>query len=134
MTLRVNTYIAKSEIEGLGLFAAQDIPKGTIVWQHDPIIEGYITINQFSTVHDQIVIDYVRKYFCYDDKESAWIRTIDSAKYMNHSSTPNLNSVTKYLDIADRDILKGEELTVDYRKICDILKEIYNEDNFNSTI
>lgn len=124
MTLRIETYVADSQIEGTGLFAGEDIAKGTLVWEHDPNVEGFITIDQFATLRDPITIDFVSKYFCFDDDKSSWIKTIDNAKYMNHSGNPNLDSVTKYQDFAIRDILKGEELTVDYRKICDILKDM----------
>ncbi len=31
--LRVRTYLAPSPIEGIGLFAAEPIPRGTLIWK-----------------------------------------------------------------------------------------------------
>ena len=33
--LRVRTYLAPSAIEGIGLFAEEPIPRGTLIWKHD---------------------------------------------------------------------------------------------------
>ena len=37
--LLVPTYVAPSSIEGLGLFAAAPIAKGTTVWRFDPLLD-----------------------------------------------------------------------------------------------
>jgi SET domain-containing protein len=34
--LLVSTYVAASEIEGVGVFAAAPIRKGTLIWQLNP--------------------------------------------------------------------------------------------------
>jgi len=51
----VRTYLAPSSIDGLGLFAAEDIPKGTITWEFyseiDIVLEEYcLTKVQFEFV------------------------------------------------------------------------------------
>jgi hypothetical protein len=49
----------------------------------------------------------------------------DGAKYINHSCTPNLVESTdgSHRTYAAKDIEAGEELTIDYRTICQFSKD-----------
>lgn len=116
MTLRVKTRVAVSSIHGLGLFAAEPIAKGAVVWQHDPWLDGWVEPRDLSSI-DQIHVDH---FMCWDESRQAWIRAMDNVNWMNHSSHPNLNTPNKYIHIASRDIDEGEELTVNYQDICDL--------------
>ena len=42
MPLLVKTKVKPSAIEGLGLYADEDISASTIVWKHDADIDGWI--------------------------------------------------------------------------------------------
>ena len=37
--LVVKTYINKSKIHGFGLFAGENIKKGTVIWKFNPVID-----------------------------------------------------------------------------------------------
>ena len=41
--LQVRTFIEKSQIHGFGLFAAENIPKGIVVWEYNPTIDKEIS-------------------------------------------------------------------------------------------
>ena len=66
----------------------------------------------------------IENYCLFDEKgyfvPAHGFKSIDLSLCLNHSDNPNLISVDDgaYF-IATRDILNGEELTVDYGTICD---------------
>ena len=119
MPLLVNTKVSKSEIHNLGLFADQFIPTGTLVWKHDSVLDGWISSNEIQNAPESFKkhLDY---FCCYDIELDSYIVAKDNVNWINHSDNPNLNSPTKYFHIALRDINVGEELTLNYRQICDL--------------
>jgi len=110
--LRIKTKLAPSNIDGVGLFADQFIPAGTITWQYDP---------EFDVAFDENVIDripqHVRKQFMkysyFDHDLKKYILCSDDQRFINHSNNPNIIS-TPQKDVALRDINKNEELVCDY--------------------
>lgn len=117
--LLVKTRIGLSKINGIGLFAAQFIPKGTIMWR---FTEG------FDTRIDKDVLgsiplkdrDGFIKYPFYSRRTNTYVLCCDDARFFNHSDTPNVGDeddimTNEGIDIALCDIQEGEELTCDYR-------------------
>lgn len=123
MPLRIKTELRPSLIHGLGLFTLEDIAKDQIVWEHDAIFDGWIHANLLK--HDVLKAfrEYVDHLYPYDAEIESYIRAADNMNWANHSNDPNLLAPTKYLHIAARDISKDEELTVNYRQICDLAAE-----------
>lgn len=117
--LLVRTYLAQSLIEGYGLFAGEDIPAGTHIWNFDPRIDLVLEascIEQLSPACKE----YFDKYAYLDVRLKKYVICGDDARFVNHSDTPNL--VETYIigqehgvDMASREIREGEELTCDYR-------------------
>jgi SET domain-containing protein len=116
--LLVSTRTGPSWISGTGLFAAEYIPKGTVVWRFDPVVDRILSPFQVDNLPMDVkalVLD-----FCYVNKRSGlYVVSLDNARFMNHSAQPNLAEVESEsddegMDIAVRDIRAGEELTVDY--------------------
>lgn len=112
--LLVKTYIASSSIHGLGLFAAQPIAKGTIVWEHR---EGYdirLTVDFVEQLPETAKAHV--KHYCALLDDGTYMTTFDNDRFLNHSENPNLITDAKtYSLISARDIAAGEELTEDYR-------------------
>lgn len=114
----VGTFLARSSISGMGLFAAAPIPDGTLIWE---FTEG----QDFEAVPDElnnplVVGMDVREgrafvmHYGYKDKETGnYIVCVDNARFFNHSTHPNTDN-TGEVTIASRDIQKGEELTCNY--------------------
>lgn len=114
----VRTSVKPSLLHGLGLFAADDIPKGTHVWKYEPKFDLELTQQEMDALPEatrESVFNYVYK----SNVTGNWILCSDDARFINHSRTPNLGTtqVTGEQEtraVAARDIKAGEELTLDY--------------------
>lgn len=96
-----------------GVFALTNIPSGTKYWIwtdriksiHFMELEDFIIANEVKDV--QL---FLRQGFVLPDKLDFFhTNPTDAGRYINHSSTPNCGA-----DGALRDILAGEEMTMDY--------------------
>ncbi|GAB6071037.1 hypothetical protein JCM30760_21340 [Thiomicrorhabdus hydrogeniphila] len=101
------TKISKSSIHGNGLFASEFIPKGFILGELDgqlinwDLHKNYELTFEWNAITNSEIL--VRPY-----------RTDYS--FINHSRKPNLTLKYNPLRvISNKDILKGDELTLDYR-------------------
>lgn len=113
--LRVKTKVDKSSIHGLGLFADEFIPGGTVTWEYDESVDvGFDKeiIESLNDLNKQYLL-----HFCYFDKElNKFILCADSQRYINHSKNKekiNINSTLRK-DVAAKDINPGEEFLCDY--------------------
>ena len=113
--LRVRTCLGKSEIPGagIGLFAAEDIPRGAVIWQRD---EGFDLVIDEADWPPGVPDDFLRFYGFSPAGAGRYVVCLDNARFMNHSRTPN--GVGDRETVAARDIKAGEELTEDYRNLC----------------
>lgn len=134
--LVVKTKLGQSKIEGIGLFADEYIPKGTITWRFDPRFDIFFDpddLVQMSQIQKDLIIHYA-----YLSKVSGkYVYSIDNARFANHSSNPNIAedpSLThegeEICTVAIRDIQIGEEMTLDYRAI-DAVDESGDEEYLN---
>lgn len=114
--LRVATRLAPSQIHGLGLFATELIPAGTLVWDFDDPIDQNLPVARLDQYPS-----WVRKYIAiygYREKDHV-VLCGDDARYFNHSKQPNCRSGHGTQTLALRDIKVGEELTDDYETFDD---------------
>ena len=116
--LLVKTFLANSQIDGFGLFADQFIPAGTVVWRFVPGVDALMEPEQVDAL-SPVPREYFQKYAYLDLRVGKYVICGDDARFMNHSTTPNLRD--RYppgelygLDTAVIDIQPGEELTSDY--------------------
>jgi len=119
MPMLFRTKVALSTIHGLGLFAQEPIPKDSTFWEHDPIIDGWVDQTSADSKGYEVFMDHMDYFYCYDHEHKVFIRHADTLIFANHSDNPNLTSPTKYFHVANKDIDIGEELTLNYRDICD---------------
>lgn len=126
-----DTLIRKSEIEGSGVFADQDIPKGSVVWKFDPRHDLTMSLEDFEKLDSEAKAD-IRKVAYISPTSGRWVYppANDPARYTNHSETSNnLSAVfdsgtsSEPLFIAKTEIAKGTELTVNYTEFDDSLKQ-----------
>ncbi len=114
--LLVKTYLDRSAIHGIGLFAAERIPKGTVVWRLSPAIDVQLRAADLERLHPA-AREQIEKYTYLDRVLGTYVLCGDDARFFNHSDTP---SCLDYPDeqggttVAARDIEPGEELTSDY--------------------
>lgn len=118
---RYNVNLARSKIQGLGLFAARDIERGEFIIEY----LGQLIRNEVGNKRERLYESQGRGIYMFraDDE---WI--VDAtmygglARYINHSCDPNcVAEVISYENqkhiviIANRLLKKGEELTYDYK-------------------
>ena len=110
--LLVKTYLDKSAIHGLGVFAAEPIRKDTKIWR---FVEGFdraYSLKQFARL-PKPARDFLKNYGYRVDGEVLF--TVDNDRHINHSDDPNTYLKNGYT-IARRNIRRGEEITNDYRE------------------
>lgn len=105
---------------GIGVFAAEDISAGQIVWKFDPRVDQiFETLGGF----EEPLASFLGKYTYRDATRGVYVLCGDDARFVNHSNSPNVRPVHdpvsgQYVhDEAIRPIRRGEELTIDYRLI-----------------
>jgi len=116
--LLVHTRIKPSDLHGIGLFVVQPVPKGTHIWKYEPGFDIELTEERLQTLSEAArgqIVNYVYK----SAVTGNWILCGDDARFINHSSEPNLGVVQvegeqETRALAARDIQAGEELTLDY--------------------
>lgn len=110
--LLVKTYVDRSPIHGLGVFAGEFIAKGTRIWR---FVEGFDrcwTPRQFARL-PKAARDFLKDYAYRVDGEILF--TVDNDHYINHSEAANTYLRGGYA-IARINIAKGVEITNDYRE------------------
>jgi SET domain-containing protein len=120
--LLVKTKIGQSNINGIGLFADQFIPKGTITWRFNPRFDILFDPREVSEMSDQQQ-DLIEHFAYLSNKSGKYVYSIDDTRFTNHSNNPNIDNTTvlpgdiEVCGIAKRDIQAGEELTINYKLI-----------------
>ena len=110
--LQVKTRLGKSNKHGIGLFADQFIKKGTVTWKYTPEYDVSYSkeqVERMPEIAKKRFLDF--SYFDFNIKK--YILCFDDQRFINHSKNPNISSKPE-IDIANRNIKKGEELTCNY--------------------
>ncbi|HEU4660278.1 MAG TPA: SET domain-containing protein [Pseudolabrys sp.] len=115
--LLVKTYLDKSPIHGIGVFAAQFIRKGTKIWRFVYGFDRVYTPKEFSRL-PKPARDYIKLHGYRADGEI--LLTVDHDHHINHSDNPNTYLHNGYV-IARQNIRKGTEITNDYREFDAVL-------------
>jgi SET domain-containing protein len=114
--LLISTYVAPSSIEGLGVFADEFVPKGSLIWSLNPKFDIFVNEIEISALPPQIQ-GYLARY-SYPHLEMPGYRVIDmdNGKFMNHSLTPNTDFRVFDKGYALTDIARGKEITCNYHE------------------
>lgn len=110
--------VAPSKIHGCGLIAVRHIPKGTSVirtlrkrsWVWLPV--AYDLIDEGIR---KMLVDYCPIIHGKIRLQKGGLNDISIDYFLNHSSDPSCHFVKNEL-IALRDVISGEEITVDYKQ------------------
>jgi len=109
--VKIRVWVGTSHIAGKGLFAAQDIKKGTRIIQY---LGAKITKEESA----RRLAQGNAYIFAFNERYDIDGKTLkNTARYINHSCDPNcrVESTTRTLWIvALRDIAEGEELSYNY--------------------
>lgn len=108
--------LKKTRGRGRGLFARQDIPRGTIVFFECPkcrVISKKAFMRLTPKQRQRLL------FHAYTRKDGSVVQSCGLSKYMNHSCDANILDTGKGFDIVVRDIRRGQEATYDYRTFYD---------------
>jgi hypothetical protein len=111
--LRVPTFVAPSSIAGVGLFAATDLPAGTVIWEFTEGVDWRISPREFSRFPEPYRSRL--RHYVYEEDSGTFVLCGDNAKFMNHEECPNCDDSGAVRTVTNRDVRAGEELTCDYR-------------------
>jgi len=120
--LLVRTTVRPSEVHGLGLFADEFIPKGTVVWKFDGRVDRRYDESELTALPEEDQ-ERLRTYCYLNPRTGLYVYCGDNARYINHADQPNTADLGfeegifegEGLTVAARDIQPGEEILSDYR-------------------
>ncbi len=134
--LIVKTSAKPSAIQGVGLFAEEKIPKGTIIWKFNPIFDILFDPAEVLNM-SKAEQELLNRYSYLSIATGKYVYSIDNSRFTNHSSIMNnvdvcfVTGEQEALEIANRDIEEGEEILVNYRTF-DAGDETSTEEYLNS--
>lgn len=125
----VKTIVKQSNIDGKGVFAAEQIAKGKTVWLYDPAQDIALTPAESEQLNGE-----EQAWFHHSAYLSPWSGLWvcppygDAAGYTNHS--PDHNLAVQYDEevspepffVANRDIEIGEEITNNYHEFDELTR------------
>jgi len=111
----IDTYLDKSKIQGIGVFAKENAKKGEKIKEVKPEFE--IEFNKENLPRMPLALARFIDNYAYEREKGSNIVVlgIDNEKYLNHSDDPSVNDD----GIALKDINIGDEITIDYRDFDD---------------
>lgn len=115
--LLVKTKLGMSKISGIGLFADQFIPKGTIIWKYTEGVDLKITDEKLAELEKEYPLEDLKKYLYRSKSSNLHILCGDDGRFINHAFAPNTLDTSEDdegFTVASKDIAPGEEITSDY--------------------
>ena len=111
--LTVKTYLDKSPIAGLGVFAGENISKDRVIWT---FVTGF---DRIMTEEDRMALPepartYLETYAFWENGKIVF--TGDNDRFTNHSDSPNTYVATNGDIHAKNDIPQGTEITGNYKE------------------
>lgn len=110
----VPNYVGPSPIEGVGVFAAEPIAAGSVIWELSDDLDLLLTKEQLARLPD-LQRSFIERYgYPHMSQPQLTVLEFDNGRFMNHSGTPNTDFTRPEVGYAIRAIAAGEELTCDY--------------------
>jgi SET domain-containing protein len=110
----VPTYVGPSSIEGVGIFAAEDIRAGTPIWVLDETLDLLLTKKQLSNL-PPLQHAFMERYgYPHMTRAGLTVLEFDNGRFMNHAASPNTDFRDPETGWAIRHIAAGEEITCNY--------------------
>ncbi len=118
--MMVQTVLKPSEIHGIGVFLAEPVRKGALLWRYDSRIDRVYSEQEIQSL-PPLGQDFLRTYCTWHAGIDAWVLCGDNGRHFNHSEVPNSvsNGIAFGADYAAKDLPAGTELTSNYSTICD---------------
>jgi SET domain-containing protein len=119
--LLVSTYLSNSPGKGVGLFAKEMIPEGTVWWVRNEDFDKVISDCELNS-YTELSAVFIKTYG-FHEQAGNWYLCIDNARFSNHSYAPNtLNNLNEKGQLvsctASKNIYPGDEIFCNYQDIC----------------
>jgi uncharacterized protein len=112
--MTVPTYVGPSTIEGVGVFAAEPVRAGTVIWRLEERLDLLLPVDEVERL-DPLQRTFIERYgYPHMTREGILVLEFDNGRFMNHSPAPNTDFTDAEKGWAIRDIAAGEEITCDY--------------------
>lgn len=114
--LHIKYKLNVSPLHGVGLFAAEPLKKGQLVYTPSPLLDVNLTQEQFDSLNDNEKRE-VQWWGFFDEPSQRWHVDFDVTHFINHSYQGTITQDPGHADaylVAVRDIEVGEELTQNY--------------------
>lgn len=112
--LLVDTFVAASVIEGVGVFAAEPIQAGQLIYRFDPGFDRIVSQAEIAALPESIRRFIDRYTYPHPTDRAMLVLDVDNGRHMNHSLEPNTDFTHSVFGYAIRDIAIGEEITCNY--------------------
>ena len=110
----IRSFVAPSGIEGVGVFAAENIKKGDVIWKLDTKFDRLVDTDQMKEFPPHMQEFMTRYAYPLHDQPKTLVLEADNGRFMNHSHSPNSDFKEIVVGYATRDIAEGEEILCDY--------------------
>ena len=119
--LLIDTYLDKSTIHGVGVFAKENVKKGEKIKEVRPEFE--FEFNQNNLPKMPLALARLIDTHAYEREPGSKILVlgIDNEKYLNHSTEPSVDDD----GIALKNINIGDEITINYNDFDGSVKKIW---------
>ena len=110
-----------STIDGVGVFADQRIPKGTVTWKFTPKFDLTFDVEEIERMTEMQKL-LVKKFAFFSKKSKKYIYSIDNSRFANHSKNNNIDFIYSEGEpeghsVSNKDIEVGEEMTINYQTL-----------------
>lgn len=112
--LLVDTFVGPSVIEGVGVFAAEPIQAGRIIYRFDPLFDRLISQAELALFPESLRNFILRYTYPHPSEQQLLVLDVDNGRHMNHSPNPNTDFRDATFGYAIRAISPGEEITCNY--------------------
>jgi uncharacterized protein len=112
--LLIRSYVAQSEIDGLGVFAGEFAPRGSLIWSLNPKFDIFVNETDICTLPAHMRSFIAIYSYPHLDMPGYRVVDVDNGRFMNHSLTPNTDFHIFDKGYALADIAPGDEITCNY--------------------
>jgi SET domain-containing protein len=110
----IKNYVASSKIHGVGLFVAEPVKKGDLVWVYDERVDHKFDEKAYQSLPDAFK-EYMKTYGYIEKADGCYYMAADNGKFINHSDSPNVYySQCGMKGYAATDMSVGDEIVIDY--------------------
>jgi SET domain-containing protein len=112
----ITTYVAQSQIEGLGVFSGEFVPRGSLLWSLNPKFDIFVHETEIGALPPHMRTFIARYSYPHLEMPGYRVVDVDNGRFMNHSLAPNTDFRIFDKGYALADIAEGEEITCNYHE------------------